>query len=75
MGMTLLILVSRCEFCYFGMHVLLHCRKVQADGTPVLVLTLGVTVPIINLKDGEVLDGWWDSYPLGRHARVTIPVD
>ncbi len=22
------------------------------------------------MKDGEVLGGWWDSYPLGRHARV-----
>ncbi len=26
-------------------------------------------------KDGEVLDGGWDLYPHGRHARVTIPVD
>ncbi len=23
------------------------------------------------VKDGEVLDGWWDAEPLGRHARVT----
>ncbi len=27
------------------------------------------------MKDGEVLDGGWDLYPLGQHARVTIPVD
>ncbi len=26
-------------------------------------------------KDGEVLDDWWGSYPLGRYARATIPVD
>ncbi len=29
----------------------------------------------IGLKDSEVLDGWWDLYPLGRHDRVTKPVD
>ncbi len=57
MGMALLFLVSRREFCYFGMYALIHCQKIQADATPVLVLTLGVTGPIINLKDGEVLDG------------------
>ncbi len=27
------------------------------------------------MKDGEVLDDWWGLYQLGRHARVTIPVD
>ncbi len=27
------------------------------------------------MKNGEVLDGWWGLYPLKRHARVTIPVD
>ncbi len=27
------------------------------------------------MKDVEVLDGWWGFYPLGRHARATIPVD
>ncbi len=26
------------------------------------------------VKNGEVLDGWWGLYPLGRRARVTIPV-
>ncbi len=26
------------------------------------------------LKDGQVLDDWWGFYPLGRHARVTVPV-
>ncbi len=29
----------------------------------------------ILLKDEEVLDGWWDPYPLERHAHVTMPVD
>ncbi len=38
-------------------------------------LSGGVSFTEISLKDGEVLDGWWDSYPLGRHARVTIPID
>ncbi len=27
------------------------------------------------LKDGDALDGRWDLYPLGRHARVKIPVN
>ncbi len=27
------------------------------------------------VKDVDVPDGWYDSYPLGQHARVTIPVD
>ncbi len=28
------------------------------------------------VKDEEVLGGgWWGLYPLGRHARITIPVD
>ncbi len=27
------------------------------------------------LNDGEVLDGGWDLYPLGRHARVAKPDD
>ncbi len=35
---------------------------------------LACVEPVL-MKDGEVLDGWWDSYPFGRHARVVIPVD
>ncbi len=27
------------------------------------------------IKDEEVLDGWLGLYPLGQHARVTLPVD
>ncbi len=39
-------------------------------------LSYGLTVSCVYhrplIKEGEVIDGWWDLYP---HARVTIPVD
>ncbi len=51
------------------------CKIRNFIGRCKVVRHIPTAVKLNAMTDGEFLGGWWGFYPLGRHARVTIPVD